>query len=75
MTKISHHENYIFNEKLETVTQLKVYKHLIAGMSRGEIAKKLFVSNSTVCHYARQIYKLIGVNSQIELIADYHANI
>jgi DNA-binding CsgD family transcriptional regulator len=49
--------------------ELQILKHLCAGKSNKEIAQKLYISESTVKHYAKSVFKKLGAFCRAEAIA------
>src|SRR5688572_18495875 len=47
----------------------RVLRHLLAGESEKEIARKLALSPHTVHEYVKEIYRRLGVGSRAELVA------
>ena len=52
-----------------TNRQLEVLELVTAGLSNGEIAKRLFLSKKTVEHHVAAIYSKLGVGSRAKAIA------
>ncbi|RVW08371.1 LuxR family transcriptional regulator [Prescottella agglutinans] len=52
-----------------TAREAEVLDHILAGMTRVEVAHRLFVSPYTVQDHLKSIYAKIGVNSRQELVA------
>jgi DNA-binding CsgD family transcriptional regulator len=44
---------------------------IVKGMSNAEIANALYITESTVKFHAGNIFRKAGLNSRLELIADY----
>lgn len=59
------------SELIELLTdrELDVLRLIAAGLSRQEIASKLFVSVNTIKTHARNIYQKLGVNNQIQAVS------
>ena len=49
----------------------QVYELLLSGLSRKEIAAKLFMSESSVKHHEMLIFHEFGVHSRLELLAKH----
>jgi pSer/pThr/pTyr-binding forkhead associated (FHA) protein len=49
--------------------QVGVLLHLVRGLSEKEIARKLEISQHTVHHHIRDIYRILNVHSRGELLA------
>ena len=48
--------------------ELQILKQLCAGKSNKEIAQKLWISESTVKHHAKSVFKKLGAVSRAEAI-------
>ena len=48
--------------------ELQILKQLCAGKSNKEIAQKLFISESTVKHHAKSVFKKLGAVSRAQAI-------
>lgn len=59
------------SELIEPLTdrELDVLRLIAAGLSRQEIASKLFVSVNTIKTHARNIYQKLGINSQMQAVS------
>ena len=62
-TSISPYEQYLSL----TSRELEVVELLYAGLSKKEIADKLFISSGTVITHVKNIYRKLGVNKISEL--------
>ncbi len=49
----------------------EIFSLIIQGLSNGEIATALYITESTVKFHAGNIFKKTGLGSRLELIADY----
>lgn len=50
-----------------TERQREIAAHAVAGLSRGEIASRLAISEETVRHHLKLVYERLGVSSRVEL--------
>ncbi len=50
-----------------TKRELEVAELVLAGLSNGEVARKLFVSEATVKKHLRAVYDKLGVHSRVQL--------
>jgi DNA-binding NarL/FixJ family response regulator len=46
--------------------QREILEHLSEGLTNAQIAKRLFLTESTVKQYLRQAYKALGVSNRTE---------
>lgn len=51
-----------------------IFRLIILGMSNGEIANALYITESTVKFHIGNIFKKTGLANRLELIADYKLN-
>jgi DNA-binding CsgD family transcriptional regulator len=50
--------------------QIQILKLLLDGYSYAEIAKELFIAESTIRSHVRHVYRILGVKGRYELIAN-----
>lgn len=62
----SHEEDYLLNDLTER--EREIVKFIGRGMNTRQIAKQLFLSESTIRHYLTAIYEKVGVSSRLELL-------
>ena len=55
-----------------TPRELEVLEHLAAGLSRREIAEKLFVSENTIKTQVSSLYRKLEATTRAELLAQAH---
>ena len=58
----------MINSKKLSKRELEVKKLLLIGLSRKQIATKLFISESTAKRHVTNIYRKEGVQSRFELL-------
>ena len=59
---------YGIHSRAETLKMLDVLRLVAEGLSRQEIAARLFLSLNTIKTHARNIYSKLGVHSQLQAV-------